>query len=165
MDLHVDADGGFDKGIDFDHSADIGTGDFDLLWMFKSVRFWTFFLTFFGATGVVLGGLGLVSSWMLTLAAALGVGSLSGYGIAKSVRFLSNDDAGAAATTRDFIGKTAKVLVPLTKGEAGQIRVQVKGSTVDLLASADTDFAKNDEVMIIEMNEGRARVSKFDAKS
>jgi membrane protein implicated in regulation of membrane protease activity len=161
----LDADGGFDKGIDLDHSTDIGGGDFDLLWMLKSVRFWTFFLTFFGATGVVLGGLGLVNSWILTLAAAIGMGSLSGYGIAKTVRVLSADDAGAAAGKRDFIGKTARVLVPLSKDEAGQVRVQVKGSTVDLMATADTDFSKNDEVMIIEMHGGRARVAKFDAKS
>lgn len=168
-DVDADADADVDKDLDVGRAADAGAGNVDFLWMLKSFRFWTFFLTFFGATGTVLGvlptGLGPLSGSIGQLAAAILMGTGAGYGIAKAIRSLSSDDSGATAQGRDFVGKSVKVLVPVTKNEPGQIRVQVKGSTVDLIAytEGDLDFSKNDEALIIGMDGSRARIVSFDS--
>jgi len=167
-DLDADADVDVDKDLDVGRAADAGAGNLDFLWMLKSFRFWTFFLTFFGATGTVLGALapaaGPLSGMIGQLAASILMGTGAGYGIAKAIRSLSSDDSGATAQASDFVGKSVKVLVPVAKNEPGQIRVQVKGSTVDLIAytDAECDFSKNDKALIIGMDGSRARIASFD---
>jgi len=177
-DADFDLDGDGDLDLDGDADADFGEGgdaaahgDFDVhgapgfLWSaFKSVRFWTFFLAFFGLTGLTLDGLGLVGTWPLTLLAAVGMGLASGMGAVAIIRSLASDDSGAVASESDYLGKTARVLVPVTREGVGKVRVQIKGSTVDVLATTDEDapVQAREEVMIIEMDGTRARVARVD---
>jgi len=168
-DADADADGGLhlDKDLDLDRTMEAGGGVVDFLWMLKSFRFWTFFLTFFGATGTVLDGFGLVPHFLGTLAAAVAMGTGSGYAIAKTIRHLSQDMSGATPQGDDFIGKSVKVMVPVSGQDPGQVRVQIKGSTVDLIATTDSpdDFVKNEEALIIEMDGSRARIARLDPKT
>ena len=166
-DIDADADLDLDKDIDLDRTTDLGGGVVDFLWMLKSFRFWTFFLTFFGATGTVLDGFGLVPHFLGTLAAAIAMGTGSGYAIAKTIRHLSADMAGATPTGHDFVGKSVKVMVPVSGQEPGQVRVHIKGSTVDLIATTDSPdgFTKNEEALIIQMDGSRARIARIDPKS
>ncbi len=161
-DLDADADG-FDKDIELDKDVDFGDG-VDVFWILRSLRFWMFFLAFFGLTGVVLDGLGLVSNSLITLALALGVGALSGAGAASVIRALQRDQTAEAGGSSDFVGKSAKVLIPVERGGVGKVRVEVKGQMVDVLAFADEEdeIAAEDEVLIVEMEGTRARIARVD---
>jgi hypothetical protein len=129
----------------------------------KSVRFWTFFLAFFGLTGVLLDGLGIVDSGFLTAVFALGMGSIAGTGATWLIRFLSVDQTGAAPESQDYIGKSVRVIVPVSSVGTGRVRLQLKGSTVDVLATTDEEpFGSNDEAIIIEMDGTKARIARVD---
>ncbi len=154
----ADGEGGLDKSI----GVEGGGADF-LLWRFKSIRFWTFFLAFFGLTGVLLEGLGLVPSAFLTLAAALGMGGLAGFGATEAIRRLSADTSGLAADSDDYVGKSVRVIVPVKEGGTGKVRLQLKGSTVDVLAEGvEGDFAAQEEAIIVEMSGTKARIARLD---
>lgn len=159
--LDIDADGGLDKDVD-----PTGHGDFSgVLFSFLSLRFWTFFLAFFGLTGIVLGSLNLVSSDWLGFLLALGMGLSTGLGATAIIRRLSADHTGRAVSSRDYIGKTARVIVPFEGQGVGKIRVDIKGSTVDLLASGfeEEGYGGKEEVVIVEMDGARARVARIQA--
>ncbi|MEC7525014.1 MAG: hypothetical protein VYE22_34350 [Myxococcota bacterium] len=158
LDLDADADGEFDKDVG-------GHGDFSgFLFMFLSLRFWTFFLAFFGLTGLVLDGLSLVSSEWLGLGLALGMGFGTGALAMSVIRMLGSDTSGSAVRSTDYIGKTARVVVPIEKGSVGKVRVDIKGTSVDLLASGleEDGFTGKEEVLIVEMDGPRARVARLD---
>jgi membrane protein implicated in regulation of membrane protease activity len=174
-DLDIDADGDVsaDHDMDLDHDAGEGAhgdggvahGGLDyFLWSFKSVRFWTFFLAFFGLTGLALDGLGLVSSWPIALGLAIAMGALSGLGATAAIRMLASDESGAVASSSDYVGKTVRVIVPVEKDGTGKVRLQLKGNTVDVLATTDEaeSFASRDEAMIIEMDGTKARIARVN---
>jgi len=172
----VDASGdghvGDAHGSDGDHALDDGGSDTSdshgdvtgYLALFLSLRFWTFFLAFFGLTGVVVGGLGLAAP-MLALALALGMGALTGVGAATVFRLLGRSEANSAVTNNDYIGRSARVLVPFGKGSTGKVRLQLKGSTVDVLATAvdEGDFKSHEEVLVVEVDGTVARVARTQA--
>ena len=101
LDLDADADGEFDKDVG-------GHGDFSgFLFMFLSLRFWTFFLAFFGLTGLVLDGLSLVSSEWLGFGLALGMGFGTGALAMRVIRMLGSATSGSAVRSTHYSGKTA----------------------------------------------------------
>jgi len=168
-DLDADADGEVEahggsgthgKELDFGH----GGADF-FLWTFRSIRFWTFFLAFFGLTGVVLDGLGMLDHWAATLALSIGMGAVTGMGASGVIRYLSTDTTGVAAGSEDYVGKTVRVLVPVSPSATGKVRLQLKGNTVDVLATCDDDnFASKEEAIIIEMEGTTARIARVDPR-
>ena len=161
----ADVDGGdFDKDIDFDGDKDIDLdGDVGICWVFRSLRFWTFFLAFFGLTGVVLDGLGLIANPLVTLGLALGMGSLIGVGGAAAIRKLMSDESFEGAHEGHYIGTSAKVVVPIKPGGVGKVRVEIKGQQVDVLAFTDGEaISSDDEVLIVEMEGTRAKIARVD---
>lgn len=150
-DVHGDAEG--------DHAASA----IDALTMLVSLRFWTFFLAFFGLTGVVLTLFELAPAWVTGLAAA-GMGGAAGVGASLVIRKLSGRESNSAAGAADFVGKTATVMVPVGPGQLGRVRLTLKGSTVDVLASTDdaATFAVQDEVLVVEMDGTTARIARLD---
>jgi len=162
LDLDADADADVDlDGVDKDVGLDAGGGADVFFWL-RSLRFYIFFLAFFGLTGLTLDGLGLVESEMLTLGLSLGMGLLTGVGAAATIRSLMNDELGSVATGDDYIGKSARILVPVKPGGVGKVRVRVGGTNVDVLAITDEDFGPEDEAIIIEMEGTRARIARVD---
>lgn len=164
---HDDADidgADFDKDIDFDGDKDVDLdGDIGIFWIFRSLRFWTFFLAFFGLTGVLLQGFGLVASELVTLGLSIGMGSLVGISGAAAIRALMKDETADAAHEGDYIGKSAKVVVPVKAGGVGKVRVEVKGQMVDVLATTDGEaISADDEVLIVEMEGTRAKIARVD---
>lgn len=162
----ADAEADVDAEASAEHDADVGAhGDISgLLLSVLSLRFWTFFFAFFGLTGLVLDLLGLVESEWVTLALALVMGLGTGAGATTVIRKLSGDTSGKAVESSDYIGKTAKVVVPIRGGSVGKVRVDVKGSSIDLLASGidEDSFAGHEEVLIVEMDGPKARVARVD---
>ena len=159
--VELDADGGLDKDVDPGLEA-IGTGIGDFIaWSLRSVRFWTFFLAFFGLTGLALEGLELIGSSVVVAVIAVSMGALAGFSISAVVRALKEGEGELVADAGSYVGKSAKVLVAPGPNATGKVRVEVRGNTVDVLASTDeTDIAVGDEVLVIEMQGTTARVSK-----
>ncbi|MBK8171442.1 MAG: DUF1449 family protein [Sandaracinaceae bacterium] len=160
-----DGDSAIDASHDVDaHGKHIGEIPADvagLLWIFRSLRFWTFFLAFFGLTGMTLGGLGLVDSKTLVALLSLVMGLGCGFAAAKIIQRLSVADTDSAISTKDYIGKSARVLVAMNAKQTGKIRVQVRGTTIDLLASGINggSYAIGDQVFIVQMDDTNARVT------
>ena len=174
-DLDADLDGDFDADMDADAGAHVhgfdkelgGHGDVSgFLFLFLSLRFWIFFLAFFGLTGLTLDGLGLVSSEWIGLGFALAMGLGVGVGAMTLIRKLSADQSGRLVTSRDYVGKTARVLVPIRAEGQGKVRVDIGGRTVDLLATSveDDGHAGKGEGLILEMDGNRARVARLESK-
>lgn len=161
VDVDADADVGLDKDLEVEKGLDVD-GATDAFWIFRSFRFWMFFLAFFGLTGVTLDGLGLVQTPWITAMLATLMGFFAGGGAATAFRMLSKDETAAAPGANDYVGKSAKVLVAAQRGAVAKVRVEVKGQLVDLLATSDDDIAANDEVLVIEMDGTRARIARME---
>ena len=171
LDAGGDADAELDPsaGADPDVShAEAGTGDDhagveSFLVAFLSIRFWTFFLAFFGLTGLVLDGFGLISSTLIAALLAIGMGVACGLGAVMIMRRVRGDESNSAATGKDYVGKSARVLVGFGPGETGKVRVEVRGTSVDLLAVPidGNTFATKEEVIVVEMDGVRARVARM----
>jgi membrane protein implicated in regulation of membrane protease activity len=90
----------------------------------------------------------------------MGLGT--GTGATAIFRRLSGDTSGRAVESSDYVGRTARVIVPFGGSQVGKVRVEVKGSQVDLLATSvdDDAFEGREEVLIVEMDGARARVAR-----
>lgn len=167
VDGHVDMEGALDGTSDLDgHGSDrdgflAGDGA-NIFFFLGSLRFWTFFVAFFGLTGITLDGLGLIDNPMITLALSVGMGFLTGAGTAGAIRALANDESGSGAHSGDYVGRMAKVIVPVRSGGIGKVRVEVKGQLVDVLATCDEALATSEEALIIEMEGTRAKLARID---
>ncbi|MGF1469266.1 MAG: hypothetical protein ACFCGT_24350 [Sandaracinaceae bacterium] len=170
-DLDVDVDGDLDVDGDADahaghhgHDTIGGHGSFEgFLLTFLSLRFWTFFLAFFGLTGIVVDGLDLAGSSLVALLLAVGMGGAVGVGAVSAIRALTASSSGHLVRTRDYIGKTARVIVPSRNGSLGKVRVDIQGSSVDLLAVGmeGEEIEGREEVLIVEMEGSKARVARL----
>jgi hypothetical protein len=127
-----------------------------------SLRFWTFLLAFGGATGTLLtfvGGLSPVVVGVITLA----IGWVCGVGMVAVMRTVRRGSVGSEVSPRDLGGETAEVVVPVSRGTVGKIRVSAKGRVHDLIAETEDDatFATGSKVMIVgEGAEGRVQVTR-----
>jgi membrane protein implicated in regulation of membrane protease activity len=167
-DSHADVDGGH---VHASHAADghaadghDASGGFEsFLVAFLSMRFWTFFLAFFGLTGIVLDGFGLVANTIVSAVIATAMGAGSGASAVWIMRRVRADDSNSAAHARDFVGKTGRVMVGFGPGQTGKVRVEVRGSTIDVLAIPidATTFGAKEEVIIVEMEGMRAKVARL----
>ncbi len=169
----VDLDAGAEAGLDLDaevHGPEAYLDDVAALgggrrWYTAlfSVRFWTFFLTFFAATGLSLQGFGLVDGPWLGLLFAVAMGSATGAMAAKVTRWLMRKDATSSVGSDDYIGKSVRVMLPVEPGGTGKVRLQLKGHTVDVLATTDEEqpIGPEDEAIIVEMEGHVARVARL----
>lgn len=130
-----------------------------------SVRYWTFFCAFFGLTGVVLDGLGLVSHWAIAALLSTAMGAAAGFGSTWLLRALSSDSSNSAASSSEMIGKTGRVLVPIGPELVGKVRIALRGTSVDMLAlSIDgKTHPTRAEVLIVELDGTRVKVASLDS--
>lgn len=157
-DADTDVDSDADHGSDHDSHGDLG-GFFGVL---GSMRFWTFFSAFFGLTGIVLDGLDLAAA-PIALGLAIGVGFLTGWTAVTLLNRLAANDTGVAATVDDYVGKTGEVLIAVGPGRLGKVRIELKGTTVDVLAESDEQtIARGEEALIVEMRGAKAAVVKLE---
>ena len=162
----VGHDLGHDVGHDVGHGHDShGTfGHHGGPWIpFFSLRFWTYMVGVFGATGLILTQMNEsvepVRAWI-----AAGTGFASGLIAAAMVRWLQTHEADSTARDRDMLGLRARVTVPIRERQVGRIRATVKGELLDILATSEEPLAlpEGSEVVIIGMEDGRATVMPLD---
>ncbi|MCG8425261.1 MAG: DUF1449 family protein [Proteobacteria bacterium] len=140
-----------DAGADADSDTGVSTMDGFLAWLpVTSLRFWTFFLAFFGLTGTVLTAFGLLSSTAVTAAISVGIGYLAGTGMIAALRYLSRNQIGSTVSEHDYVGANGTVMLPVARAQLGTIRIEMKGRTVELLARTDDDrpLDAGDPVMV-----------------
>jgi membrane protein implicated in regulation of membrane protease activity len=174
----ADGDGDIDAGdagdvdvhADVDH-ADVGHGHGDVhghadagaIAIFLSLRFWTFGLLAFGLVGTILHFLHLAGGLVTPVAAAL-MGLGSGFLAAYTFRLLDRTQSTSGAEASDAIGQVGRVLVPIERGKRGKIRIEVRGQSVDLLASSDDERLRDgDQVVVEEIRGTTAHVSRATA--
>lgn len=183
VDMDADVDVDLDHDLELDHDVDqalvvhgadhalahadgVGAVDAVMAWLpFTSMRFWTFFLAFFGLTGSALVLANAIAS-QVTIGVIAGlVGYGSGLGVTATVRKLKSQKVDSSVSERDYIGSTATVLLGVAKGKTGKIRLQLKGRTIDVLAETEEDqlFAPKQPVMIYAVTpDGKAMVTRIE---
>lgn len=162
---HGDADAGdasaeVDHHLDTDHGDAHGEADTGFLPIFLSLRFWIFGSLAFGMVGSLLHFLGLASALVtVVVAGVMGIGS----GVLASwiFRVLNRQHVSSGAGENDAVGHVGKVLIRVPAQGHGKVRIQLKGQTLDLLATTDeVELLEGEQVLVEEMQDGRARVSK-----
>ena len=93
-DAHMPAGHGDPQGIE------------SLVFSMLSVRFWTFFLPFFGLGGLLLRGFGLVESEWVVALASTGLGVFAGSFATWLIRVMTGESSNSAANTADLVRKT-----------------------------------------------------------
>jgi membrane protein implicated in regulation of membrane protease activity len=104
---------------------------------FLSMRFWTWGVTFFGLTGLVLTLAGTASALVPVLAAIGGVGS--GWGASYVIGRLTRETVGLLPEANTHLGREGTLLLPLQRGGRSKIRLSIGGVETDLLAETDID--------------------------
>jgi hypothetical protein len=120
-----------------------------------SLRVWTYFLAFGGATGVLLRLVGHEGEPTSAVGAVV-VGAIAA-AMARWVigRAAAMGPSGTVVAT-DLVGRSAAVLVPFSNSATGKVRVRVGGADVDVLATNDDGepLERSEEVLIVEVREG-----------
>jgi membrane protein implicated in regulation of membrane protease activity len=158
-DVHVSTE--LDHGLE--HEVDghaHGAVDPGFLPIFLSLRFWTFSLLAFGMVGSALTLLGVTSALFTALTAAA-MGFASGALASWVFRALNRAQVSSGAAEDDPVGQVGKVLIGLGPERRGKVRIELKGQTLDLIATTDdAELVEGEQVLVEEMREGRAHVSK-----
>ena len=165
-DVHADAGGG-DVHADTHAGAGHDThahGEAGFLPIFLSLRFWVYGLLGFGMVGAALHYLGLAGS-LATPLIAVAVGLVSGFLASWTFRALAQaDTTSSSAEANDAVGHVGRVLVPCTRGQKGKVRIELRGQTLDLIATTDDEeLASGSSVLVEEMRGMTAHVSRAPA--
>ncbi len=135
-------------------------GDAGFWTLFLSLRFWTFAALGFGLSGTLLHRL-VQADPIVALSVATTMGLVSGLFAAMAFRMLRKASGGTEARESQASGRMGRVVVPIRKGAPGQVRVEIGGSSVDLLATTEEEEIAHGEAVIVEdVHENVARVSR-----
>lgn len=174
----LEADGGIDadhdvggadaetSGTELAPAADHGAGAAGApaaeFWIpFTSLRFWTYLCAVFGVTGLAL-TLFAKTGEPFTMVVSIVTGLLMGLAASGIVHWIAKNESQSAISEQDFLGAEAKVLVPVRGRLPGKVRLQVKGSTVDLVAVAENEreMEAGEEVLVVGFEGNNARVAR-----
>jgi hypothetical protein len=131
---------------------------------FFSLRFYTYFFSGFGTTGLLLHY--LTKSDPVTAGIVSGlVGLGTGLVVSYLVRLLRVTEASGGASDKDVLGKEGTVLVPIRGNAQGKIRCRVRGDAIDFLATSEEErtIEAGEAVVVVAMDNGRAQVMLRDA--
>jgi membrane protein implicated in regulation of membrane protease activity len=137
------------------------TGGAAAVWtLFLSLRFWTFAALGFGLSGSLLHFLGLAGP-AATAVIAVGAGVGSGVFATLAFRAVKRGSTGTESRSSLAVGKTGRVVVACGRGVKGQVRIELAGSSVDLVATTDEEtIAHGESVLVEDLHEGVAHVSR-----
>jgi len=161
---------------DADHPGDLHDGPSDghdgghadhaggILPIVLSLRFWTFAALAFGLSGALLHFFHLAPLAIVPfLALAMGLGS--GWFAAWSFRALVKTATQSGASAGDAVGKLGRVLVSCQRGSRGKVRLELRGQSVDFLATTDEEAIEpGASVLVEEVREGEVHVSRAPAE-
>jgi membrane protein implicated in regulation of membrane protease activity len=150
--LGVGPFGGSDHLGGGDHHPEQGPG-------VLSIRSVTYGLFAFGFVGTCLHALRLAGE-PASLALAAATGAAVTLAVGTTLRTLSDPGASGEAALLEARGRSGRVLVPLSRDQRGKVRVQIKGQTVDLLATTSGGELKaGAEVVVLDVRGDIAEVA------
>ena len=165
FDADVDA-GDFGGGLDVDADellimkdpgdAIAGAGT----WLpFLSLRFWTFALAAFGASGTLLHVMGV--SGMVAVLTSLIMGTTIGTGASWVFRQLQLTQVSGNVGMFDVQGKEATVLLAVGPEKMGKVRVLLDGQMVDLPATtqAEDTIQRDEKALVVHVEDGVAHIT------
>jgi hypothetical protein len=148
---------------------DVGTngthveGDEGVVGLFLSTRFWVFTALGFGLSGALLHYVTSVGT-ILTFLIASGAGWSSGIFATLAFRAARTTSVSSTAHASQAIGKVGRAIAACQKGSLGKVRIELQGQVVDFIATTDeADIARGEAVLIEDMKDGVAHVSKRPA--
>ncbi|MBN2197297.1 MAG: NfeD family protein [Polyangiaceae bacterium] len=125
-----------------------------------SLRFWTFGLLAFGLVAVPLHFLALAPEMLVPVIAGA-VGLPTGLAVSWMFRALGRATSQSGADVTDAVGQVGRVLVPVARGARGKIRIQLRGQTIDYLATTDEDeLEAGAEVLVSEVRSDQVHVCR-----
>lgn len=151
-------DPGAESESDTDHAAPVGETN-ELIAIFLSLRFWIFSALGFGLSGSLLTLFALAGPVVVFVLAA-GSGLISGLFAQFAFRAVARGSTSSTGDVTRAAGTIGRVLVPISKGKIGQIRVVLQGQNVDMRATSEEDFARGAHVLVEDVEDSIARVSK-----
>lgn len=165
-----DGDADIDMDLDVDVDADLevadsfGGGVASAVLSLLSFRSIVFFLAFFGATGLILTALSTGSVIALVLAIALGFFSAALNN--RVFRYLKSSSVATDVSDRVLSGAVGRITIPISVASKGRITCEIGGQTINLTAvpfdaKEQGEFGVGETVVVVEVNEGTARVSSF----
>jgi membrane protein implicated in regulation of membrane protease activity len=143
-------------GKDLKH-AEAESGFFGL---FLSTRFWIFASLAFGMSGSLIHYLSLAGP-VATFLIALGAGLSSGLFTVLLFQVVKKTSVSTTTQTSDAVGRVGRVLIPCGPGRMGKVRIELKGHSVDMLATTEEGEIKRGEMILVEdVDEHTVRVSR-----
>lgn len=160
VEVHTEIDAGH-ADLASDHA--VGDHGFAEAARFMSFRSLVFFAAFFGLTGSALTW--VKTPFLLTLLSSVGMGGLAAAGIQTTLAYLKRTESGGVMSLHDIEGSKATVIVGLSRGKRGKIRVATTEQFLQLLAtvaeeSKRSEFAAGDVVTIVRVENDLAQVSE-----
>jgi membrane protein implicated in regulation of membrane protease activity len=138
-------------------------GDEGVVGLFLSTRFWVFSALGFGLSGSLLHYFSSV--WpVLSFLVAFVAGITSGLFATLVFRMLRKSSVSSTAHASKAVGKVGRAVAVCQKGSLGKVRIELSGQVIDFLATTDDDeIARGDAVLVEDMKDGVAHVSKRPA--
>lgn len=135
-------------------------GEGGALTLFFSTRFWIFAALAFGMSGGLIHWFALAGTVATALIAA-GAGFGSGLFAVMAFRAVRRATNTTTTYASDAIGSVGRVIVDCGQGQMGKVRVELKGHSVDMLATTDeANIARGARVLIEDVNGEVVHVSK-----
>ena len=157
------------EGADVDADADLDSGGGEMEYEVSrqrrfnpltSLKFWTFSAAFFGLTGTIFEGFGLIGSDL----AIAGLSSMVGLAMGVVMAYLihtADEGAGEGLTERDYLGASAEVRVPVREGKPGNVRLELESRLIDKraqLMEGESDLERGDNCFVIGLAGEEAKV-------
>jgi hypothetical protein len=170
-DAHGDVDHDADLDHDHDHDHDLAHGHGDAAhgvehaagagpWLpFLTMRFWTFALATFGLTGALLTLLDFSQLIAAPVSTVMGLGL--GTGISWGFRQLRLSSPTGSTGMRNLAGRDGTVLLPISPGGLGKVRLLIDGQYVDVPARTRDahKLGLKQSVIVVEVIDGVAEVT------
>jgi membrane protein implicated in regulation of membrane protease activity len=158
--LGVQLFAGHDAGGGHDVHHDDAAHDLTPWTILTGVRFWSFALLAFGLVGTLLTIFGVAAGVAAGAIAAV-AGVVSGVFAATVVNRLLHGSPQTSASYGDVLGRVGRIIVPVTPEGPGKVRVEVGGTSVDLIARARETLDVGEGVVVEEVtSDGEAQVSR-----
>lgn len=145
-----------------DASGAPGHPDLVGIWLFLSLRFWTFALLAFGLLGCFLHYLNLASVPATAVSSTL-LGLFCGWLAAKTFRALAASNPNSGAGSAELVGQVGKVLLAQNASGRTKVRLRVKGQTIDFVATSDEPLAVGASILVEEVRGQDVHVSPAPA--
>lgn len=152
-DAHAEAGGELAKDI-----GHAGAGVNAVTALVLSLRFWTFALAAFGATGLLTEWLApSLPSLLLALPNGIAIGAFAAW----AVRRVANDTVSSALDARHLAGREADVVLSVGPDKIGKIRLTHQGQILELPATTAEQrrIERGERVLIVTVDAGTADVT------